>query len=70
MLEDYFKYHPPTTEERVQQHQLINESAMEFAKAIESLELDEKWSEKIYDHIQMARMFANQAVTLKDIKNG
>ena len=31
-LEEYFKYHPPTTEERKQKHDIINNASLQFAK--------------------------------------
>jgi len=31
-LEEYFKYHPPTTEERKQKHNAVNNAALQFAK--------------------------------------
>ena len=67
-LEDYFKYHPPTTDQRIKDHALVNESALAFAKALETLNLDPVLFSKILDSIQMARMFANQAVTMKDLE--
>ena len=68
ILEDYFKYHPPTTDQRIKDHALVNESALVFAKTLETLDLDPILFSKILDSIQTARMFANQAVTMKDIQ--
>jgi hypothetical protein len=31
-IEEYFRYHPPTTEERKQKHDVINNAALQFAK--------------------------------------
>lgn len=33
-LEEYFRYHPPTSEERIAKHDAVNQVALSFAKAV------------------------------------
>lgn len=65
-LEDLFRYHPPKTQERIDKHNVVNNAALEFAKAIISC-TDEEYHDKIVDKIQVIRMLANQAITTSDI---
>ncbi len=34
-VEEYFKYHPPITSERIAKHNAVNDAALELAKALE-----------------------------------
>jgi hypothetical protein len=40
-IEEYFKYHPPTTIERQQKHNIINAIALEFARILDISVIDE-----------------------------
>lgn len=67
-IEEYFKYHPPQTEARVALHGAINESALAFAKAIDGAVLDKDCKKMALFAVQQARMFANQGITIDDIR--
>jgi hypothetical protein len=67
-IEEYFKYHPPTTEERRKRHNAINLIAMEFAKVLDSSVVDEDCKKMALFAIQQARMFANQGITVDELK--
>ena len=66
-IEDYFRYHPPKTEERKQKHEAVNKAALEFAKVVEACVKDEQTKLFSIFAIQQARMFANQGITVDDI---
>lgn len=66
-IEEYFKYHPPTTKGRVEKHDMINSAALEFAKVVEKSVNDEETKRMAFWSIQQARMFANQGCTLDEI---
>jgi hypothetical protein len=66
-IEEYFKYHPPTTELRKQQHNQINGLALDFARYIDENVQDEDCKKMALFAIQQARMFANQGVTVDEI---
>lgn len=68
-IEDYFKYHPPTTQDRIDKHNAINSSALDFAKIINANIKDEDCKKMALFAVQQARMFANQGVTVDDLKN-
>lgn len=98
-IEEYFRYHPPTTEERKAKHEAINASALELAKALEkaaerylayqqavlhtvkdaecfqssilALEtLEGLLKNRTYiRYIQQSRMFANQGITVDELKS-
>lgn len=68
-IEDYFKYHPPTTEERKAKHNAINEAALAFAKIVEAEVLDEETKKMSFFAIQQARMFANQGATIDELRS-
>ena len=63
-IEEYFKYHPPITEERKKAHNAINEAALAFAKVVEANVAEEKCKDQTFFAIQQARMFANQGITI------
>ncbi|MGB3205212.1 MAG: hypothetical protein WBB28_09505 [Crinalium sp.] len=67
-VENYFRYHPPVTEKRKSAHNQINEAALNFAKAVDSLVEDEKTKEYAIFAIQQARMFANQGVVVDELE--
>lgn len=67
-IEEYFRYHPPTTQERKDKHNRINEVALEFAKAVDELIEDQQTKACAIFAIQQARMLANQGITVDEIK--
>lgn len=66
-IEEYFKYHPPLTEARQQKHQAVNDAALNLAKVIDSLVVDEDCKKMGLFAVQQARMFANQGITVDEI---
>jgi hypothetical protein len=68
-IEEYFKYHPPTTQERQDAHKAINEAALSFAKVVDANVQDEITKQYSIFAIQQARMFANQGVTVDELIN-
>lgn len=68
-IEEYFRYHPPVTQERIAKHETINQISLEFAKVVNSLVADEKCRMFAEFAIQQARMFANQGVTVDEIRH-
>lgn len=67
-IEEYFKYHPPTTDSRKAAHIKINEAALAFAKTIEENVQDDDYRKMSFFAIQQARMFANQGITVDELK--
>lgn len=69
-IEEYFKYHPPLTQDRKDKHEIINNVALTFASLVEELLEDEDCKKMAFFAIQQARMFANQGITIDElIKN-
>lgn len=68
-IEELFKYHPPLSETRKQKHNAINDVALQFAKTVEDLVVDEDCKKMAYFAIQQARMFANQGITIDDLES-
>lgn len=66
-IEEYFKYHPPTTTERVAAHNAVNEAALAFAKVVQEQVADEECADMAFFAIQQARMLANQGITVHEI---
>lgn len=69
-IEEYFKYHPPVTEERKVKHEEINNAAMSFAQIVDANIEDEDCRKMAFFAIQQARMFANQGITVDELKAG
>jgi hypothetical protein len=68
-IEEYFRYHPPIPgSDRVRKHDRINALALEFAKAIDVEIEDEVTKQYAIFAVQQARMFANQGVTVDEIR--
>lgn len=67
-IEEYFKYHPPLTDERISAHNQINEAALNFAKVVNSLVQNEESKKAAFLAIQQAKMFANQGATLDELE--
>ncbi len=67
-IEEYFKYHPPVTEARKQAHDGINTAALSFALAVDHLVKDPECKRMAIFAIQQARMFANQGVTVDELR--
>ncbi len=68
-IEEYFTYHPPTTEERQQKHDSINESAISFARIIDQTVKDEDCRKMALFALQQARMVANQGVVVDELQS-
>ncbi len=66
-IEEYFKYHPPATEYRIERHNAINAVALEFAKQIVDCVEDEECKKMALFAVQQARMFANQGITVDEL---
>jgi hypothetical protein len=66
-IEEYFRYHPPLTDERKQKHDALNAAALEFAKVIDSCVVDEDCKKMGMFAVQQARMFANQGITVDEL---
>lgn len=66
-IDEYFKYHPPTTDERKIAHDAINRAALAFAKEVEANVQDEDCRKFAFFAIQQARMFANQGITVDEL---
>ncbi len=67
-IEEYFRYHPPTTADRIRKHDRINALALEFAKAIDTEIEDELTKQYAIFALQQARMFANQGIVVDELK--
>lgn len=66
-LEEYFRYHPPTTQERQQKHEAINTAALQFAQVIDANVENEQCKQFAMFAIQQARMFGNQGATIDEL---
>ena len=66
-IEEYFKYHPPTTPERIAAHNAVNEAALTFAKTVDENVADKGCAKMAFFAIQQARMFANQGITVDEL---
>ena len=69
-VQEYFRYHPPQTSERQQKHDAINEAALGFAQLIEQSVLDPDCKKAAIFAILQAKMFANQGITIDEIRSG
>lgn len=67
-LEDQFKYHPPTTEERKIKHQRINEASLKYAQELINVIGDDEDNQTVVNLIQQVRMLCNQIVTYQDLQ--
>lgn len=67
-IEEYFRYHPPTTIERKEKHEAVNQSALDFALLIDATIIDEDCKKMALFAVQQARMFANQGITVDELK--
>lgn len=68
-VEEYFKYHPPKTEERIKLHDCIDQTAMAMAVAIDMCVQDESTKTMAIAALQNARMLANQGITIDELVN-
>lgn len=66
-IDEYFRYHPPVTKERIKKHDTINQIALEFAKIVDAIVMDEDCKKMALFAIQQARMFSNQGITVDEI---
>ena len=67
-LDEWFKYHPPTTDARVQLHASVNDAAKAFAECVLQSVQDERCREQAFFSIQQAKMFANQGITADELR--
>lgn len=67
-ITEYFKYHPPLTEERKQLHDQANKLALDFALFLDANVQDEDCKKMALFAIQQARMFTNQGITVDELK--
>ncbi|MEL6326110.1 MAG: hypothetical protein AAFQ61_04290 [Cyanobacteria bacterium J06626_23] len=67
-LSEWFKYHPPASDERKEAHARINGAAINFAETVLAEVKDDKCREMAFFAIQQARMFANQGATVDEIR--
>jgi hypothetical protein len=68
-IEEYFKYHPPTTDERIAAHEVVNSHALVFAKTINAWVCDPECKKMALFAVQQARMFANQGITVDELRS-
>lgn len=66
-IEEYFKYHPPITEDRKNKHNTVNDAALQLAKVIDETVSDEQCKQMALFAVQQARMFANQGITVDEL---
>lgn len=67
-LEEYFKYHPPKTKERIDKHDLINKKCLELFQIINKTIEDEEIVKLCFYSLQQLRMFANQGITVDELR--
>lgn len=68
-IEEYFRYHPPKSQERIDAHNAINNAALEFAKVIQQHVTDEQLLSSAIQSVQYARMISNQAITVQEVNS-
>lgn len=61
-LEDLFSYHPPKTDEEREQHNIVNQASIEYAKSLSQVVKSPDELTTILREIQKVRMLANAAV--------
>ncbi|WP_407898703.1 hypothetical protein [Scytonema sp. NUACC26] len=66
-IEEYFKYHPPKTDDRIKKHNIINDAALRFARVIEENCKDEECRKMAIVALQQAKMFANQGAMVDEL---
>ena len=67
-IAEYFRYHPPLTQERQAKHDKINEAALSFALMIDQLITDPDCKKMALFAVQQARMFSNQGITVDELR--
>jgi hypothetical protein len=67
-LEEYFKYHPPKTQERIDKHDLVNKKCLELFQIINKTVENEEIVKLCFYSLQQLRMFANQGITIDELK--
>lgn len=67
-LQEYFKYHPPETDERKRAHEAVNQAALFLAEAIDANCIDPDCKKMAFFAVQQARMFANQGITVDELR--
>lgn len=61
-LEDLFSYHSPKTDEEREQHNIVNQASIEFAKSLAQVVKNPAELTTILREIQKVRMLANASV--------
>jgi hypothetical protein len=64
-LKEEFRYHPPRSQERIDAHNAINQAAFDFAASVYTHVDKQQNRDAIVQAIQVARMLANQYITLE-----
>lgn len=67
-IEEYFRYHPPKTEERKAAHEAVNRAALELAKVVDASVQDEDCKKMAMFAVQQARMLSNQGITVDELR--
>ena len=67
-IEDYFTYYPPKNLDRVLKHNKVNDKCLELALLFMNSIEDENCRVKAIDCLQQARMFANQGITVDELR--
>jgi hypothetical protein len=66
-IEEYFRYHPPISKERIRKHDRINQISLEFAKIIDVEVQDEDCKKFALFALQQSRMFCNQGIVVDEL---
>jgi hypothetical protein len=69
-LKDEFRYHPPSSQERIDAHNKVNQAAFDFAATVFTTVTKDSKRNEIIQQIQIARMMANQAINVQYREEG
>ncbi|BAZ39417.1 hypothetical protein NIES4101_53700 [Calothrix sp. NIES-4101] len=67
-VEDYFRYYPTQSSDRKRKHERIQSLCIEFAQAIDAEIDDEECKRMALFALQQCRMFANQGITIDEMR--
>lgn len=67
-IEEYFTYHPPTTQKRIDKHNKTNDIYFKIAKYLNKIIENEDCLKMSLMMLQQSRMFANQGITIDELK--
>lgn len=68
VLENLLTYHPPKTEKRRKEHELVNDLVVSFLLDIADIVDDPAEFTTLFRKMQEVRMMCNQAITYKEEK--